>query len=256
MTGPALYVPPSSLDPVDRALDYPYAAPDHDFVYRDGAALPVPALTAEDRRDRVPVLAIGSNRAPAQLRRKFADMPQAEIAVERVRLAGFDVVHSAHLSGYAALAATLHQAPSVTVDISITWLPPGLMARMHATEGVGTFYDFVRLDGVALARRDGGVIDGGAFVYVCRLGALDFGDGPRGLAAVAASGRPYPALDQVAAQRALAAMLGDRGDLRDFVRENAADAALRLAREESLAPRRLPFAHPAARRHDAAGQGV
>ncbi len=134
----------------------------------------------------------------------------------------------------------------MTVDISITWLPPGLMARMHATEGVGTFYDFVRLGGVAVQARDGTTVTDGAFAYVCRLGALDFGDGPRGLAAVAASGRPYPALDQLAAQQALAAMLGHAGTLPDFVRANAADPVLRLAREEALAPRRLAFAHPAA----------
>ena len=247
MSAGTLFVPPSALDPVERALTYPYAAPDHDFVYRDGAARRVEALEPADRAGRLPVLAIGSNRAPAQLQRKFADIPQAEIAVERVRLTGFDVVHSAHLSGYAALAATLHQAPGVVVDISITWIPPALMARMHATEGVGTFYDFLRFDGIALARRDGGAAPASAYAYVCRLGALDFGDGARGLAAVAARGRPYAALDQRAAQTALAAMLGHDGALEDFVRSNASDARLRLAREDALAARRLPFAHPAAR---------
>lgn len=254
MNGAPLYVPPSALDPVERALTYPYAAPDHDFLYRDGTAIPVAAIGPPERRGKLPVLAIGSNRAPAQLQRKFADMPEAEIAVERIRLTGFDVVHSAHISGYAALAATLHPAPGVRVDISITWLPPALMARMHATEGVGTFYDFVRLEGVALERRHGGAAADGAFAYVCRLGALDFGDGPRGLAAVAALGRRYPALDQVAAQQALAAMLGHDGTLPDFVRANAADPALRLAREEALAPRRLAFAHPSARAASTAPQ--
>ncbi len=246
-SGSGFFVPPSALDPIVRALTYPYPAPDHDFIFRDGAATPIAALRDTDRAGRLPVLAIGSNRAPEQLQRKFADMPQAEIAVERVRLAGFDVVHSAHLSGYAALAATLHQAPGVAVDISITWIPPTLMPRMHATEGIGTFYDFLRLDGVALTRRDDGAAIAGAFAYVCRLGALDFGDGPRGLAAVPASGRPYAALDQRAAQQALAGMLGIAEPLEEFVRVNAADAPLRLAREARLAARRLAFSHPAAR---------
>lgn len=245
--GAELFVPPSALDPVVRALTYPYPAPDHDFVFRGGTAVRVAALPDGARAGCVPVLAIGSNRAPEQLQRKFADIPDAEIGVERVRLAGFDVVHSAHLSGYAALAATLHPAPAVEADVSITWIPPRLMARMHATEGVGTFYDFLRLDGVALARRDGGGTYAGAFAYVCRLGALDFGGGPRGLAAVTARGRPYPALDQTEAQRALATILGAGEDLESFVRRNALDAELRLAREQSLTSRRLHFAHAGAR---------
>ena len=247
MSGSGLFVPPSALDPVVRALTYPYPAPDHDFMFRDGRAVPVAALTDADRAGRLPVLAIGSNRAPEQLQRKFADMPEAEIAVERVRLAGFDVVHSAHLSGYAALAATLHQAPAVMVDVSITWIPPALMPRMHATEGIGTFYDFVRLDGVDRTRRGDGAALSGAFASVRRPGALDFGDGPRGLAAVPARGRPYPALDQRAAQQALAGILGVADPLETFVRANVTDATLRLARETALAGRRLSFSHPAAR---------
>lgn len=241
-----LYVPPSTLDPVVRALTYPYPAPGHDYVFRAGRAEPVPALTAAQRDDRIPVLAIGSNRAPEQLQRKFADMPQAEIGVERIRLAGFDVVHSAHLSGYAAVAATLLQAPGVEVEISVTWLPPSLMARMHATEGIGVSYDYVALDGLSIRVLSGGRMDS-AFAYVCRLGALNLGDGPRGLAAIAASGRRHAALDQRAVQSAAIAKLGLDRDVEHFVRENAGDATLRLAREQRLAADALAFDWPRAR---------
>ncbi len=246
MTPPAPYVPPSTLDPVVRALTYPYPAPGHDYLFRDGRAHAVAALAPGDRAGRIPVLAIGSNRAPEQLQRKFADMPGAEIAVERVRLAGFDVVHSAHLSGYAALAATLLQSPGVAAEIAVTWLPPVLMDRMHATEGIGTHYDFVAFEGVDIEVVAGGRMSG-AHGYVCRLGALDFGDGPRGLSAVRATGRRHPPLDQRAAQERVVASLGLRMGVEDFVRQNAADAALRHAREAMLAPRSIAFASPLAR---------
>jgi len=245
--GPAgLYVPPSPLDPVQRALTYPYTAPDHDYVFRGGTAAAVVRLADADREGRVPVLAIGSNRAPEQLARKFADMPDAEIPVERVRIRGFDVVHSAHLSGYAALAATLLQAPEVSAQIAITWIPPRLMPRMHATEGIGTFYDFVAFDGLAVERLAGGAMIG-AYGYVCRLGALDFGDGPRGLSAVAARFRPWPAIDQRAAQEAAIARLDLACDVETFVRENAADPALRSAREAKLRRDAIAFAAPGTR---------
>jgi len=243
---PVPFVPPSALDPVVRALTYPYPAPAHDYLFRDGRAQPVAALSPRDRDGRVPVLAIGSNRAPEQLQRKFADMPGAEIAVERVRLAGFDVVHSAHLSGYAALAATLLQAPGVVAEVCVTWLPPALMDRMHATEGIGTHYDFVAFEGVGIEVVAGGAMSS-VFGYVCRMGALDFGDGPRGLSAVAATGRAHAPLDQRAAQAHLVSRLGLALDVEDFVRGNAADAALRARRESLLAPGALPFASPLAR---------
>ncbi|MFZ9636168.1 MAG: hypothetical protein ACO3EK_20350 [Alphaproteobacteria bacterium] len=242
----APYVPPSTLDPVVRALTYPYPAPAHDYLFRDGHAEPVAALAPRDRAGRVPVLAIGSNRAPEQLQRKFADMPGTEIAVERVRLAGFDVVHSAHLSGYAALAATLLQSPGVVAEVSVTWLPPALMDRMHATEGIGTHYDFVAFEGVAIEALSGGRM-AGAYGYVCRMGAVDFGDGPRGLSAVAATGRTRPSLDQRAAQAHLVARLGLSMPVEAFVRENAGDAALRATREARLAPGAIHFASPLAR---------
>ena len=246
MSAPPLYVPPSALDPVVRALTYPYPAPDHDYVFRGGVAEPVPALAAAHRDGRVPVLAIGSNRAPEQLQRKFADMPAAEIGVERIRLAGFDVVYSAHLSGYAALAATLLQAPGVEVEISVTWLPPSLMARMHATEGIGVFYDYVALAGLSIRVLAGGRMDR-AFAYVCRLGALNLGGEPRGLEAIAASGRRHAAIDQRSAQAAAIAKLGLDLDVEAFVRENATNERLRLAREATLTADAIIFDWPDSR---------
>ena len=35
-SGSGFFVPPSALDPIVRALTYPYPAPDHDFIFRDG----------------------------------------------------------------------------------------------------------------------------------------------------------------------------------------------------------------------------
>lgn len=241
-----LYVPPSTLDPVVRALTYPYPAPDHDYVFRGGVAEPAPALTAAHRDGRIPVLAIGSNRAPEQLQRKFADMPDAVIGVERIRLAGFDVVYSAHLSGYAAVAATLLQVPGVEAEISVTWLPPELMPRMHATEGIGVSYDFVALEDLSIHVLSGGRMTS-AFAYVCRLGALNFGGEPRGLVAIGATGRRHAAIDQHAAQAAAIAKLGLDLDVEAFVRENARDVGLRLEREQRLAADSLAFDWPGSR---------
>ncbi|WP_339861722.1 hypothetical protein [Thalassospira alkalitolerans] len=56
-----------------RAFLYPYDAPDHDFLFGDGIVSPLPRDSIADRiAGRTPVLAIGSNRAPVQLARKFS----------------------------------------------------------------------------------------------------------------------------------------------------------------------------------------
>lgn len=246
MTGGGLFVPPSDLDPVTRALTYPYPAPPHDYVFRCGTAEPVDRLTDRDRAGRIPVLAIGSNRAPAQLARKFADMPHAEIAVERVWIEDLDVVYSAHLSGYAAVAATLLRVPGTRVEISITWLGTELMARMHATEGIGTSYDYVELRDLAGTVVGGGRFDR-AFAYACRLGALTIDGAPLAVDAIRAENRMLNASDQPGAQRAMMRKLGLDIDVAQFILDNVGSAPTRLAREARASADALPFAWPSLR---------
>ena len=61
-----------ATDPViSRALDYPYYSPAYDFVLDNGSV-----TRLQDKSilaGRVPVLAIGSNRSPGQLLRKFVE---------------------------------------------------------------------------------------------------------------------------------------------------------------------------------------
>jgi hypothetical protein len=233
---PAPFVPPSTLDPVVRALSYPYTAPEHDYVFAAGVARRVERLADADRDGRVPVLAVGSNRAPDQLARKFADMPEAVIAVERCWLAGFDVVFAAHISGYGAIAASLLDSPGTQCQVSITWLPPALMERMHATEGIGVHYDYARLEGIALAPLAGGAARSSVYGYFARFGALLIDGTPRALATTPARRRRYPALDQRAVQELAMQRLGDfRGGVEDFIRAHVDDVELRNAHEARLA---------------------
>ena len=50
--------PSAGEGPLERALTYPYEAPAHSYLFRDGAAVPV-AIGAADRANRIPVLACG-----------------------------------------------------------------------------------------------------------------------------------------------------------------------------------------------------
>ena len=60
---------------IRRALEYPYPAPPHSYLYdaaRPGGWAPLPA-DAGLLEGRTPVLAVGSNRAPERLAQKFAE---------------------------------------------------------------------------------------------------------------------------------------------------------------------------------------
>lgn len=57
---------------IDRAVNYPYDAPDTAFVFENGRLRSLD--DAAILYDRTAVLSVGSNRAPVQLRRKFGEL--------------------------------------------------------------------------------------------------------------------------------------------------------------------------------------
>ncbi|GIL90277.1 hypothetical protein Vretimale_16334 [Volvox reticuliferus] len=96
-----------------------------------------------------PVLAIGSNAGPEQLRRKYPlqDFPDCVIPVVQVALEDFDVVYAPYIATYGSCTATLEHSPGTVTYIFITYLTGPLMERMHATEGG---YNLCRLLGLRL----------------------------------------------------------------------------------------------------------
>ena len=132
-----------------RAFLYPYDAPDHDFLFHGGSVVAMPADdVASLTTGRTPVLAVGSNRAPVQLARKFTHQNLSdEILITHGWLAHHDIVYSTHLTGYGAAPATLAPSPGTLVRVSVTWLTPAQLAHMHVTESVPAHYSFVQLHG-------------------------------------------------------------------------------------------------------------
>ena len=128
-----------ATDPViSRALDYPYPSPAYDFVLDNGSV-----ERLEDKSilaGRVPVLAIGSNRSPEQLLRKFGE--RDILPVTSIQLGGYDVVYAAHMASYGSIPAVLARSPGTVIDIGINWLSRIQLERMHETEAIGVNYNF------------------------------------------------------------------------------------------------------------------
>jgi hypothetical protein len=182
-----------------RALDYPYAAPDRSYLYRDGEARELPA--DPDLADRTPLLSYGANAAPEALARKLASLPGGDLPVLRAELQGFDVVYSAHVSPYGAVPATLIESPGTTAPVFVLHPTPEQRALLTASE---PNYDLVEVEGIA--------------AYRSKHGPMELDGSPVALAAVRASGRTLPELDQAAILERVRAHLEPQLSLEEFVR--------------------------------------
>jgi len=113
----------------------------------------------------VPVLAYGANASPEALERK---LPGARAAALAARLRDFAVVHSAHLSPYGAVPATIVPAPGAEEPVHVLLLDAEDQTRLDATE---PNYRRVRLHGIELEADRLGAL-GAVDAYVSRHGPL------------------------------------------------------------------------------------
>ncbi|RMF70594.1 MAG: hypothetical protein D6740_08060 [Alphaproteobacteria bacterium] len=176
-------------DPViERALGYPYRAPDHAYLFWQGRTFPLPeddaithpdeALTrllADDmlpaplmailRRDqdeglagmkrRHPVIACGSNRAPERLAQKYGStLPDAVIPVTRITLRDHAVCYAATVTAYGAIPATIVPWPEARAELMVTWLTDRQLAIMNETEDLGVVYALEPMPAEAVSCRD------------------------------------------------------------------------------------------------------
>ncbi|MEX0694355.1 MAG: hypothetical protein WD075_07935, partial [Rhodospirillales bacterium] len=180
-----------SDDILKRALGYPYTLPDASYIVDNGTVL---AMSTEDatrgRIGRIPVLAIGSNQSPDQIRRKFSGPDWMPIPCEKCRLDDFDTVFSAHITAYGAIAAALHPSPGTAVSLFINWLDESHMTRMHETELGNENYVFARLDGIRLITEFGHKMTQ-VYFYRSNAGAFAPQNQPIPLAEVPADNRAW-----------------------------------------------------------------
>ncbi|SER68753.1 hypothetical protein SAMN04487983_102078 [Streptomyces sp. yr375] len=163
--------------PRDRPLSYPGAWPAGSGLLDGDRLLPLERLT---HPGRTPVVAVGSNASPAQLRHKMAEFGiTSPVPMVRARVTGLDVGVSAHVSRLGYVSASPVNAPDVTRELFVIWLDAAQLAVVDATE---PNYDRVLLptSGFRIELEDGQALPG-AFAYVNHHGVLHDGAGvPRG----------------------------------------------------------------------------
>ena len=124
----------------ERAINYPYRTPDYAYSFFKGKFIHGIHL---DLEKRIPILSVGSNRAPMQLHRKFSF--NQNICVTPAILYDSDIVYAASISSYGSMPATQWPSIGTTVTLNVLWLTKEQLDLMHLTEAVGVAYDFVKM---------------------------------------------------------------------------------------------------------------
>ena len=119
---------------------------------------------------RTPVLAVGSNASPAQLRRKMghADL-STQVPITAVTVRGLTVGVSAHVSRPGYLPATPVPDPAAESDLWVLWLDAAALDAVDATE---PNYRRVRLPARCPVELISGQAVTDGWVYVSRHGHL------------------------------------------------------------------------------------
>jgi hypothetical protein len=172
-----------ALAPRDHPLLYPGAWPAQSGLLDGDRFLPLDRLVHEDR---VPVLAVGSNACPGQLRHKMVESKiTSPIPMVRARVTGIDVGVSAHVSRLGYVSASPFDAPCTVRELFLTWLDAAQLAVIDTSEGVPLRYGnfrraWLQVPQVRIELEDGTQLPG-AYIYVNRRGVLRNGSGaPRG----------------------------------------------------------------------------
>ena len=191
----------AELSEHDRAHLYPYRAPEGGYLLSRGQLFSLDQRRLEKRETvhakhllfgRTPVLAVGSNRAPYQLLRKFSS--EAIVPVTPARLHDCDVVHTALVSYYGAIPCTAFPSSGTITELKVVWLDEEQLLQMHKTEGIGVAYDYVEVQGVD---HQLDVPAGPVFGYVARAGVLAWENSqPAGLEAISAQARQFETISQ------------------------------------------------------------
>ncbi|MFE9414253.1 hypothetical protein ACFYMX_01150 [Streptomyces griseofuscus] len=165
--------------PREDPLTYPGAWPARSGLLHGDRMLPLTRLVYDDR---APVLGVGSNACPGQLRHKMAGFGlDSPVPMVRSRVTGLDVGVSAHVSHMGYVSASPVKSPSVTRELFVLWLDRRQLDVIDASEGAplpdGNFRRaWLPAPDVQVQLADDTVLSG-AYAYVNRHGVLHDGTG-------------------------------------------------------------------------------
>ena len=238
------------------ALSYPFARPPQDYVFIDGESYSIVSHGASvfdsvldvhgderaleevlgaQRMERLeaqmlhPVLAIGSNASPVQMRRKFHGDPDGVfIPVLRADVRDASIRFMNRIAAYCSIAVTTTPEPGSTCVAAVTFLPEREREVIDGSEALGKVYDTIEV-AVDLADASWRVGSGSEAAYRCLSGDIGLG-----AATAENKGSAVPNATQWDAQQTAIRMLGLSMSVEEFVLQNLRDPKLRRERDALL----------------------
>ena len=157
----------------EKAISYPYKAPTTSFTFKNGKFYRGIHISL---KDRVPILSIGSNRSPYQLKNKFG--VKENLCVTPAKLYNSVIVYAASMSAYGSIPATQWPCEGSVSDLNLLWLNQDQLQIMHLSEGLGIAYHYVELDKNTVTIQEDDY-SGPIFGYISTRGGYLFdGNGP------------------------------------------------------------------------------
>ena len=175
----------------EKAINYPYEAPKTSFTFKNGKFYHGIHISLQDR---VPIISIGSNRSPYQLKNKFG--VNEHLCVTPAKLYNSVVVYAASMSSYGSIPATQWPCEGSVSDLNLLWLNQDQLQIMHLSEGLGVAYNYVELDRdtVVIQEED---YSGPIFAYVSTKGGYLFeGNSPAKLKNIKTNIKTFPSLSE------------------------------------------------------------
>ncbi len=175
----------------EKAINYPYDSPENSYTFKNGKFY---NGIHTSLKKRIPIISIGSNRSPYQLKNKFG--LQQDLCVTPAKLYNSEIVYAASISVYGSIPATQWPKEGSDADLNLLWLTEEQLNIMHLSEGVGIAYDFVELDKSSVVLKE---VDysGPIFGYVSTKGIYTFeGDFPLRLKKIRSNKNTFLSIDE------------------------------------------------------------
>ena len=152
----------------EKAISYPYEAPATSFTFKNGKFYRGIHISL---KDRVPIISIGSNRSPYQLKNKFG--LNENLCVTPAKLYNSIIVYAASISAYGSIPATQWPCEGSVSNLNLLWLNQDQLQIMHLSEGLGIAYNYVELDKNTVVIQDEDY-SGSIFGYISTRGGYLF----------------------------------------------------------------------------------